>query len=335
MANGWLDGSHQVIHLGDMPLESGQILKDARLSYVIHGQINSGGSNVILALPAIGSTHHRLDFLIGSGRALDTDRWCIICTDTWGNGLASSPSNSQTQPLWKFPIFSVRDMVQGQSRLLDALGVSQLAAVVGASMGGMQALQWAVSFPQRMRKVIAITPMAKTTPWAQAVNEISRQILGLEPGKDGQVDPQRWRAWSGLMQGLAGRSPAAFDRMFSQPGQVHEFLQSQAQAHLRTGMHPIDWWYQTLAYDAHDLGTTAGFAGNTLQALQSIQADTLVLGPTLDLYNPATAWQWLVQQIPHAQGVVIPSDMGHQSASNVMPEDTAFLDAQIRPWLNG
>ena len=221
MANGWLDRPHQVMNLGDMPLESDQILKDGRLSYVIHGQINSEGDNVILALPAIGSTHHRLDFLIGPGRALDPDRWCIICTDTWGNGLASSPSNSQTQPLWDFPIFSIRDMVQGQSRLLDALGVSQLAAVIGASMGGMQALQWAVSFPRRMRKVIAMTPMAKTTPWAQAVNEISRQILGLEPGKDAQVDPQRWRAWSGLMQGLAGRSPVAIDRMFSQPGQVH------------------------------------------------------------------------------------------------------------------
>jgi homoserine O-acetyltransferase len=335
MANGWVDRPHQVINLGDMPLESGQILKDARLSYVIHGQINSEGNNVILALPAIGSTHHRLDFLIGPGRALDPDRWCIICTDTWGNGLASSPSNSLAQPLWEFPIFSIRDMVQAQSRLIDELGVAQLAAVIGASMGGMQALQWAVSFPQRMRKLIAMTPMAKTSPWAQAVNEISRQILGLEPGMQAQVDPQRWRAWSGLMQGLAGRSPAAFDRMFSQPGQVYEFLQSQAQAHLRTGMQPIDWWYQTLAYDAHDVGTTSGFAGNTLQALQSIQASTLVLGPTLDLYNPANAWQWLVQQIPRAQGVVIPSDMGHQSASNVMPEDTAFLDGQIRQWLVG
>lgn len=335
MASGWIDQSHQVMALGDMPLESGQLLMDAKLSYVIHGQMNSAGDNVILALPAIGSTHHRLDFLIGSGKAFDTNQWCIICTDTWGNGLASSPSNSQAQPLWNFPTFSIRDMVQGQARLIDALGISKLAAVVGASMGGMQALQWAVSFPNRMSRVIAMTPMAKTSPWAQAVNDISRQILQLEPGQDVDIDPQRWRAWSGLMQGLAGRTPAAFDRQFSRSDEVQGFLHSQANAHLNSGMNPIDWWYQTLAYDAHDLGSSPEFGGNTQQALHSIQAPTLILGPNLDLYNPASAWQWLVQQIPNGLGVMIPSDMGHQSASNVMIEDSAFLNAQIRHWLNG
>jgi len=335
LAKDWIDQPHQVMELGDITLESGQRLEQAHLSYVIHGQLSAARDNVILALPAIGSTHHRLDFLIGPGKALDTNRWCIVCTDTWGNGLASSPSNSLSQPLWGFPHFSIRDMVQGQASLLDALGIPNLAAVVGASMGGMQALQWAVLFPHRMRRVVAMTPMAKTTPWAQAVNEISRQILQLTPGQDEVFDPQRWRAWSGLMQGLAGRTPLAFDRMFSQPGQVHAFLRTRADAQVSSGMHPIDWWYQTLAYDAHDVGTTPGFEGDTQRALQSIQAATLVIGPELDLYNPASAWQWLVRQIPHARGSTIPSDMGHQSASNVMPDDTVFLETQISQWLNG
>lgn len=330
---GWIDQPHQQHAMGDVPLESGQTLKDAVLTYVVHGQLNAARDNVILAVPAIGSTHHRLDFLIGPGKALDTRHFCVICTDTWGNGLASSPSNSQHQPLWDFPSFSIRDMVRGQSMLLDALGIDTLAAVVGASMGGMQALQWAVSFPQRMRRVVAMTPMAKTSPWAQAVNEVSRQILQLEPGQETSFDPQRWRAWSGLMQGLAGRTPAAFDREFPQPGQVQSFLRSRAEAQLNAGMHPIDWWYQTLAYDGHDVGATPEFEGNTQRALESIQAPTLVLGPELDLYNPASAWQSLVRHIPQGLGITIPSDMGHQSASNILPADTAFLDEQIRRWL--
>ncbi len=139
-----------------------EAIRDFAISYVMHGTRARNDDNVILVLTAIGSTHHRLDFLIGPGRPLDPERHCIICVDAVGNGLSTSPSNSQTQPDLSFPRFSIRDMVASQRKLLDVLGIERLASIVGASMGGMQALQWAVSHPDYMRSIVALVPLART-----------------------------------------------------------------------------------------------------------------------------------------------------------------------------
>ncbi len=105
--------------------------------------------NAVLVCAAIGQTHHRLDFLIGPGKALDPERFFIVAIDAIGNGLTSSPSTSTAQPLDRFPRFTIRDMVASQHAVLtQVLGLSGLAAVAGASMGGMQALQWGVSYPR-------------------------------------------------------------------------------------------------------------------------------------------------------------------------------------------
>jgi homoserine O-acetyltransferase len=141
---GWIDRPHRKIDLGDLALESGEVIPDFEISYVTHGTRSPAGDNTILVLTAIGSIHHRLDFLIGPGRPLDPDRHFIICADAIGNGMTTSPSNNRTRPDLAFPRFAIRDMVASQQKLLDALGVQELAVVVGASMGGMQALQWGV-----------------------------------------------------------------------------------------------------------------------------------------------------------------------------------------------
>jgi homoserine O-acetyltransferase len=179
---GWIDRPHQTLELGDFALESGEVIRDFDISYVTHGTRALADDNVILVLTAIGSIHHRLDFLIGPGRPLDTERHFIICADAIGNGMTTSPSNSRTQPDLEFPRFTIRDMVASQHKLLDALGIKQLAAVVGASMGGMQALQWGVSDPLRMRGIVALVPMARTRPWSVAMNEVARRILMADAG---------------------------------------------------------------------------------------------------------------------------------------------------------
>lgn len=132
---GWIDGPHQTMKLGDLSLESGEMISDFEISYVTHGT-RAADNNVILVLTAIGSTHHRLDFLVAPGLPLDPDRHFIICADAIGNGLTTSPSNSRMQPDLAFPRFTIRDMVASQRRLLDQLGIGQLAAVVGLRWEG-------------------------------------------------------------------------------------------------------------------------------------------------------------------------------------------------------
>jgi homoserine O-acetyltransferase len=327
MQPGWIDAPHHHVALGDLRLESGESIRDCTVSYVVHGPqrapgVPADGVPVVLALSAIASHHHRLDFLVGPGRALDPSCVAVVAIDALGNGLSSSPSNSRTQQGEAFPAFTIRDMVASQAAALDAIGVGALHAAVGASMGGMQALQWAVSHPDRVARVAAMTPMARTTAWAAAVNECSRRTLTV-----GGL--RAWDAWVPLMQLLAGRTPAQVDAEFEGPAQAIEWIARRTDWWAGQDFAPIDWLYQSRAYDAHDVGTTPGFGGDTAAALASIRARTLVAAPGLDLYNPSHAARWAADLIPGARFVELETDWGHQSAGPADVASAARLNAEI------
>jgi homoserine O-acetyltransferase len=332
LAPGWIDRPHERLELGDLPLESGEVLRDAFVSYVVHGDPARLRDAPILAVTAIGSTHHRLDFLIGPGNALDTGRHAVLVVDALGNGLSSSPSNSVAQPGAAFPRISIRDMVESQRRLLDRLGIGRLAAVVGASMGGMQALQWGVSHPDRMDAIVAITPMARTARWSQLVNELSRRALFIDaactqPRERGDA----MRLWAPLTQLVIPCTPAALDE-FATPEALSAWIAERSAQLVDTGPDPFDWCRQTWAYDAHDVGGGA-YGGDTARALQAIRAATLVVAPALDLYNPAEAAREASLAIPGATFVELPGVAGHASANGSEPEATGVLREAVRGFL--
>jgi pimeloyl-ACP methyl ester carboxylesterase len=181
---------HQLYGEGDLKLESGEAIKDFSISYVTHGTLNAKKSNAILMVTAISGNHHRLDFMIGPGKALDPQKYFIVCTDAIANGLSTSPSNSRAQPRMQFPKFTIRDMVESQYRLMkEKLGIDHVVAVIGPSMGGMQALQWGVSHPDYMDALVAMVPLAKTPAWSVAVVEASRKAIMNDPAwKDGNYE---------------------------------------------------------------------------------------------------------------------------------------------------
>jgi homoserine O-acetyltransferase len=315
---GWIDRPHQKLELGDLTLESGEAIRDLEISYVTHGTHAPDDDNVILVLTAIGSTHHRLDFLIGPGRPLDTDSHFIICADAIGNGLTTSPSNSRAQPDLAFPRFTIRDMVASQRKLLDALGVQRLTAIVGASMGGMQALQWAVSDPDRMRNIVALVPMARTRPWSVAMNEVARRILMTDPGWPSGPYGGGFDAWAALTRVITNRAPGALEAIAA--GAIPGFADEAIAAARRMGSDPLDWVYQSWAYDAHDVGTTPGFGGDTAAALRTIRAPTLLLIPKLDLYNPVEDAVEAAALIPNATLVRLDGNAGHAVAADASPQ---------------
>src|SRR5207237_4179583 len=176
------DPPHPTYAMGDLKLESGEVIKDFAISYVTHGTLNAKKSNAILMVTALTGNHHRLDFLIGPGKALDTTKYFVIATDAIGNGLTTSPSNSKAQPRMQFPKFGMRDMVESQRRLLgEKLGIDHVVAVVGPSMGGMQALQWGVSHPDFMDSLVALVPLARTPAWSAVIVEATRKAIMLDP----------------------------------------------------------------------------------------------------------------------------------------------------------
>lgn len=325
---GWIDRPHQTLALGEMPLESGEAIRDFEISYVTHG--TPVGDNVILVLTAIGSTHHRLDFLIGAGRPLDPARHFIICADAIGNGLTTSPSNSSMQPDLTFPRFTIRDMVASQKRLLDALGVRQLASIVGASMGGMQALQWGASYPDRMRSIVALVPMARTRPWSVAMNEVARRILMADPGFPSGPYGAGFEAWAALTRVITNREPGALEGVEADaiPGLLDQAIATAR----RMGSDPLDWIYQSWAYDAHDVGATPGFDGDTAAALRTIKAPTLLVVPSLDLYNPVEDAVEAASLIPNAMLVRLDGNAGHAVAADSSPQ-LVSLCAAVREFL--
>jgi homoserine O-acetyltransferase len=315
---GWIDRPHRKVELGDFTLESGEVIRNFEISYVTHGTLAPAGDNVILALTAIGSIHHRLDFLIGPGRPLDPDRHFVVCADAIGNGMTTSPSNSRTQSDLSFPRFAIRDMVASQQKLLDALGIGRLAAVVGASMGGMQALQWGVSAPDRMRSIVALVPMARTRPWAAAMNEVARRILMADAGWPSGPYGAGFDAWAAQSRVITNRTPLSFDQVRTDG--VPALVADAVAAARRAGPDPVDWVYQSFAYDAHDVGTTPGFGGDTAAALRSIRAPVLLLVPELDLYNPIEDAIEAAAHIANATLVRVAGHAGHAVAADSSPQ---------------
>ena len=305
----------------------------------MHGTPAADRSNVVLICAALTATHHRLDFLIGPGRALDPARWCVVATDPIGNGLSTSPSNSASQPGMRFPRFVLRDMVAAQHRLLtEALGIDRVHAIVGASMGGMQALQWAVGHPTVMNRIVAMTPMARTTPWAVLVTETARACLMADPAWTGDgfaaVPERGWTAYSGLMNALLMRTPEAVDGALAGRDDAHAWFARLADLQRANGFDAHDYLYQSWAYEAHDVGTTPGRPSGTDAALGSIVARALLIAPPLDLFNPSSAARAAASAIPGATFVEVPSPLGHLAASSTRARDAAFLDRTIAGFLD-
>jgi homoserine O-acetyltransferase len=217
------------------------------------------------------------------------------------------------------------------------MGLNGIHAVVGASMGGMQALQWGVSYPGFMRALVAMTPMARTAPWAVAVVETARRALTADPAWDGNGFtgyPERgWRAWSGVMSVLAGRTPLALEEMFEVPLEVLPWMDKVTADNRANGFDATDWLYQSWAYQSHDVGSTPGYDGDTAGALAAIRARTLVLAPPLDLFNPVQAALEVADAIPGATLIEIPSAQGHQAASSLSADDAGFLNDEIGAFL--
>ncbi|MFP1681669.1 homoserine O-acetyltransferase [Alloalcanivorax sp. C16-1] len=194
----------QTLHV-DQPLEleCGRVLPAYDLVYETYGTLNADGSNAILICHALSGHHHAAgyhgaddkrpgwwDSCIGPGKPIDTDRFFVVCPNNLGGCHGSSgplSRNPETGELWgpDFPMMTVKDWVKSQTRLADALGVQQWAAVVGGSLGGMQAMQWAIDFPDRLRHSVVIAGAPKLSAQNIAFNEVARQSILTDPNFHG------------------------------------------------------------------------------------------------------------------------------------------------------
>ena len=330
---------HQTHCLGDFKLESGEVISDFCISYVTHGTLNESKSNAILMVPALGGNHHRIDYLIGPGRGLDSSKYFIIAADVMGNGLTTSPSNSKRQPRMKFPRFNVRDMVNSTEQLIvQKFGIEKLVAVAGASMGGMQGLQWAVSYPDKMQAVVAILPLARTTAWSTGATEMLRQSIMTDPEWNGgnyTNPPERgMRLWAAWLSSVIVRTPQIQEALFPNNLDVLAHIKTTQDSNWKR-IDANDWIYQSWAYDLHNVGTTPGFGGDYAKALKSIKAKVLIMAGTGDLLNPEYEAMEAARHIADVRYVPINEKlpMGHYSGAGATKPEIDFQNSEITKFL--
>ena len=183
----------------ELVLESGARLGPVTLAYETYGQLNADRSNAVLILHALSGDAHVAgyhstddakpgwwDEAVGPGKMFDTDRYCVICSNVIG-GCRGSTGPASIDPLTgkpyglRFPVITIKDMVSAQRHLIDHLGIERLLAVAGGSMGGMQALQWAVDYPDRVAACIPIATCARSSAQTIALNEVGRQAIYADP----------------------------------------------------------------------------------------------------------------------------------------------------------
>lgn len=217
--------------------ESGEALESVTLAYEAYGRLNRDKSNAILILHALSGDAHAAgvhegrkdtgwwEFMIGPGRPFDTDKYFIVCSNVIG-GCKGSTGPSSVNPATgrpyalAFPFITVTDMVNAQRRLIDHLGIDKLLCVAGGSMGGMQALQWAASYPERVRAAILIATTFKHSPQQIAFNEVIRQSIMADPAwREGNYyeygQPQRGLSVARMIGHITFMSDQSMEEKFS------------------------------------------------------------------------------------------------------------------------
>jgi homoserine O-acetyltransferase/O-succinyltransferase len=200
-----------------LPLACGQLLPEFELAYETYGTLDAARSNAVLICHALNASHHVAGFyadepdnvgwwdnMIGPGKPLDTDRFFVIGVNNLGSCFGSTgplSENPATGAPWgaDFPLVTVEDWVDAQARLADVLGIRQFAAVMGGSLGGMQALAWATRYPERIRHALVIAAAPNLTAQNIAFNEVARQAILTDPDfHDGRFDAHGVKPRRGL-----------------------------------------------------------------------------------------------------------------------------------------
>ena len=367
MAPAFTPNLYKLAH--DLPLDSGQALIGAEIAYETYGTLSEDRSNAILICHALtGDQYVASDHpitgkpgwwqaMVGPGKPIDTDRFFVVCANVIGSCLGSTGPRSLAPDgkpyAMRFPVITIRDMVRGTVALLDGLGIETLHAVVGGSMGGMQALSLAANWPERADRVLVIASTARHSAQNIAFHEVGRQAIMADPAwANGDYYT---REGNGPEAGLAVARMAAHITYLSEEGLTEKFgrrLQDrdaksfgfdadfQVESYLRyqgsgftQRFDANSYLYITRAMDYFDIAEECGgkladaFAGTTARFCL-VSFDTDWLYPTAESRHVVHALNSTRAQVSFVE---LSASAGHDSF--LLPHDQ--LDRVVAGFLNG
>jgi homoserine O-acetyltransferase len=333
-----------------LPLDSGALLAPVSLTYETYGTLSPAHDNAILLLHALSGDAHAAgwhshsdrkpgwwDTLVGPGRPFDTDHYFVICSNVIGGCQGSTgpasidPATGRPYGL-RFPVITIADMVRAQTRLLDHLGISQLLAVAGGSMGGFQALEWATAYPDRVRGALLFATSARSSPQTVAWNAIGRRAITSDPRWRGgdyydSEPPTDGLAVARMIGHITYLSEPSLERKFGRAFQsrdqpafsleqefaIESYLEHQG-ASFNARFDANSYLYITKAMDYWDMPSRYGSLD---AALERSRARFLLLSFTTDWLYPtaesriiADALRRLGRPVEHIE---IPSIAGHDA----------------------
>ncbi|MGI9233117.1 MAG: homoserine O-acetyltransferase MetX [Woeseiaceae bacterium] len=311
---------------GDFVLENNECLRDVMIAYQTWGDAANADDSAILichALTGSADVDAWWPNIIGEGKAFDPASDFIICANILGScygttGPVSLKPGTRERYRADFPRISVRDMVELQRILLDELGVEYLDLVTGPSLGGMQALEWAITYPERVGSIVPIGVGGRHSAWCIGISEAQRAAIAADPNWNNgyysdDLPPSNGLAAARMMAVCTYRSWESFDRRFGRDKradeeyQVQSYLQHQGQK--INGRFDANT-YVTLTHAMHTHDLSRG-RGEYLDVLASLSQPALIVSVSTDALYPPEEQQLLAEHLPASTYAVLDSAHGH------------------------
>lgn len=306
-------------------LECGETLHGLEIAYHTYGSMNAEGSNIIWICHALTANSDAADWwkgLVGAGYLINPDEYFIVCANIVGSCYGStgplSMNTASHQPYYShFPLVTIRDMAAAHVLLRKQLGIQSIQLLMGGSMGGYQALEWAVMEPSVIKKIFLIATSPSESAWGVAVHTAQRLAIEADA---------TWRhhttdaGAAGLKAAraigmLTYRNYATFQEKQTDPDpekiddfKASSYINYQGQK-LVNRFNAYSYWLLTKAMDSHHLARRRG--GNLIAVLQSIQQPTLIIGISSDILCPIDEQQFMATYMPNASLEIIHSTYGH------------------------
>lgn len=312
------------LHKDPITLENGTTLSQVEVAWQSFGRLLPDGSNVVWICHALTANSDAVQWwkgLIGPGMAIDTDKFYVICANVIGScygstgPLSINPKNGQ--PYYHdFPFITIRDMVKIHDLLRLHLGIKKIRLLIGGSLGGQQALEWAIEQPQVTEQLILIATNAKHSPWGIAFNEAQRMAIEVDPtwalqnqqaGADGlkaarAIALLSYRNYDAYHETQKEKTDEIYDQFKASGYQQYQGLK------LVNRFSAFSYWTLSKAMDSHNVGRKRG---GVERALTQVKAQTQIIGISSDVLFPFEEQQFIARHIPGSQIEIIPSRWGH------------------------